>query len=212
MLWVLNRVERLPCFNRKGKWKQAILYFQSGTIELNAIITWRFVPRKMGNTNHWLDGKGRRNNQTEIFSWLVLAHLLLLPSVKVSDADGEQHATIVLVVSRELVAAAQLQLTGGSRVGILRSCCSPGRPLVVLICAIPGGRIGEGEGKHLALIRWIHSPSSCSSISIESMRPYSSMRARSVHFKISSLSSLAMYTPGLTKYKWWIEQKRVMNE
>ena len=60
--------------------------------------------------NHWLSGKRRRNNQTATIVWLVQAHLLLLPSVKVSDADGGQHATIVLVVSRELVAAAQLQL------------------------------------------------------------------------------------------------------
>ena len=64
--------------------------------------------------NHRLNGKGRRNNQPAIFVWLVLAKLLLLPSVKVSYADGEEQAIIVVVVSRELVAAAQLQLTGES--------------------------------------------------------------------------------------------------
>ena len=63
------------------------------------------------------------------------------------------------------------------------------------------GRIGEGEGTHLALIRWIHKPRCPSSICIESMRPYSSMRARSIHF---SLSSLSMNTPGLIKYNWQI--------
>ena len=185
---------------RKEKSKQSYILQSdqhfSIEMETNSPSILSFIPRKMGN--HRLNGKGRRNNQTPIIFWLVPAHLLLLPSVKVSYADGAE-LTIRVIVSRELVAAAQLQLTGGSRVGILPSCCSPGRPLVVLICAIPGGRIGEGEGKHLALIRWIHLPSSSSSISIEVMRPYSSMRARSVHFSFSSLSSLSMNTPGLTK-------------
>ena len=174
-------------------------------MKTNSPIMTSFVPRKMGNL--WLNGKGRRNNQTPMFVWLVLAHLLLLPSVKVSYADGVEPAIVVVVVSRELVAAAQLQLTD-YRVAILPSCCSPGRPLVVLICAIPGGRIGEGEGKHLALIRWIQPTSS---ISILSMRPYSSMRARSVHFSFSSLSSLSMKTPGLTKYNWWLDSSLEKN-
>ena len=212
-----------------GKWKQAILYFPiksgwchiwmvsgieivSWNIKANSPVVRVFVPRQMGKPKTWLNGKGWSNNQTAIFVWLVVAKLLLLPSVKVSYADGEQLATRVPAVSRELVAAAQLQLTGGSRVVILISCCSPGRPLVVLICAIPGGRIGEGEGKHLALIRWIHKPSSSSSISIESIHPYSIMRARSVHFSFSSLSSLSMNTPGLTKYNWWQEKNILMND
>ena len=105
-----------------------------------------FLPRKMGNKDHRLTGKGRRNNQAAMFVWLVVAHHLLLPSVKVSYADGVELAIIVVVVSRELVAAAQLQLTGDSDGGILPSCCSPGRPLVVLICAIPGGGLGRGKG------------------------------------------------------------------
>ena len=165
-------------------------------MKTNSPIIFCFIPRKMGNTI--LNGKRRRNNQAAAVAWLVVAQLLLLPSVKVSYADGKQQTIIIPVVSRELVAAAQLQLVD-SRVGILTSCSSPGRPLVVLIRAIPKGRIGEEEGKHLALIRWIHSPRFSSSISIESMRPYSSMRARSVHFVFSSLSSLSMNTPGLTK-------------
>ena len=68
------------------------------------------VPGQMGKAKTWLNGKGRSNNQTAIFVWVVLAKLLLLPSVKVSYADGAEPTIRVQVVSRQLVAAAQLQL------------------------------------------------------------------------------------------------------
>ena len=123
-------------------------------MKTNSPIQSTFLPRKMGNANHRVNGKRRHNNQAEVIVWLAFAHHLLLSSVKVSNADGLQFTSPEVEVSRKLVAAAQLQLIG-SRFVILISCFSPGRPLVVLICAIPGGRIGEGEGKHLALIRWI---------------------------------------------------------
>ena len=166
---------------------------ESWNIEANTIITTLFISRQMGKTKDWLNGKRRRNNQAPIFWWLVHADLLPLLIVKVSHGDGLQLTSPVVEESGQLVAAVQLQLLD-SGVGILLSCFSSGRPLVVLVCAIPGGR----EGTHLALIRWIHKPRVPSSICIESMRPYSSMRARSVH------SSLSMNTPGLIKYNWRI--------
>ena len=47
----------------------------------------------------------------------------------------------------------------------------------------------EEEWAHLARIRWIHQPFSCSSTSTAVKRPDCSIRARSVHFLLPSTSS-----------------------
>ena len=129
------------------KSKKAIIY---SSIRPNFSIEMKtnspVIPRNMGNTNHWLSRKRRRNHQAETIFWLMVAYLLLLPSVKIFYADWTERAIGVLVVARELMAAAQLQLVESYvPSGTLISCISPGRPLVALICAISGGRIGEGE-------------------------------------------------------------------
>ena len=108
-----------PLYCNRKECKQSYI-FHSGQVEANAPIIFFFFPRQMGKMKNWLNGKGRRNNQAFIFWWLVVAHLLLLPSVKVSYADGAEPAMRVPVVSGQLVAAAQLQLTGDSWVVKLR--------------------------------------------------------------------------------------------
>ena len=75
----------------------------------------------------------------------MVAHHLPLPIVKVCHRDEEEPAIIVAAVSGQVAAAAQLQLAD-SQVAKLMSSFSPARPLVVLICAIPWKKIGEGEG------------------------------------------------------------------
>ena len=128
---------------RKGNQSKQSFIFQSNQIEANAPTSARFIPRKMGKLKHWLNRNRRRNDQVFIFSWLVVAHLLLLPIVKVSHADGVEQATAIAGVPRQLVAAAQLQLADCWVVTLI-SCLSPPRPLVMLFCAIPGEKDWEG--------------------------------------------------------------------
>ena len=106
-------------------------------MEGNAPIIFLFIPRQMGKMKHWLNGQRRCNDQAVRVWWLVLAHLLPFPIVKVSYGDGSEGASMIVAASWQVAAPVQLQLVGFG-VGILRCCCSPLRPLVVLICAIPG--------------------------------------------------------------------------
>ena len=113
-------------------------------MEGNAPIQFLFIPGQMGKLKHWLNSQRRRNDQAVRVWWLMLAHLLPFLIVKVSYGDGSEGASMIVAASWQVAAPAQLQLVGFG-VGILRCCCSPLRPLVVLICAIPGRGDWGGE-------------------------------------------------------------------
>ena len=57
------------------------------------------MPRQMGKMKDWRNGNGRRNNQAAICYWNMLAHLFLLPIVKVSYRDGVECTSILVAVS-----------------------------------------------------------------------------------------------------------------